>query len=126
MIEFDNREDFDEQSNEIAVTNNKHKVCKKVCLVFGYFLLIFIGLFSVIFGAFWQKFIIGAPPLDATFVEMPTKESIPEPEKVNPYLMENLTYLPVYPADVKIQTSTFSSFNYTLSDQFLIDGDPQL
>lgn len=40
--------------------------------------------------------------------------------------MKQLFYLPVMPADAKFDKSAVNFFNYTLSDQFLIQGQPFL
>lgn len=86
--------------------------------------LVLAGFFCILFGAFWQKFIIGAPPLDGSLIEIPKASDVPVLVKSNPYVMTELVHLPVSPLGAKIVSRDLVEFNFTLSDQFLIDGEP--
>jgi hypothetical protein len=97
----------------------------------GYFMLLLVGLFALLFSVFWHKFVLlGSSSSDAALVEslaeLPTAAEVPMPNKTNPFNMKNLIFLPVSPPLVSYNSKIAEPFNFTLSDDFLIGGDPYL
>ena len=55
---------------------------------------------------------------------MPSRADLPKLVIKNPFDMTKLTWLPVTPPGATVDTKLQKFFNWTLSDDFLIAGDP--
>ena len=87
-----------------------------------------ISVFSCLFSLYWQKFIIGGVASKEAQEEilsaLPSQADVPKLELKNPFDMTKLSWLPVTPPGATVDTKLQKFFNWTLTDDFLIAGDP--
>jgi hypothetical protein len=90
--------------------------------------LVFAGIIALVFALFWQKLLIGSgnAMLEEYSSRLPNATQTPNITLTNPFNMKELVYLPVFPEGATIDKKAVGTFNYTLSEDFLIKGEPNL
>ena len=120
------------KSDEGARVKNKaYSRLKATCVCFALSNLIFFGVIALFFPMFYQAFnLTGSMNAnDYSFSEEDVQiQEIPlnEINMTNPFNMAEMTKLAAYPAGMTINYSFMKPFTFTLSDEFLKEGDPQL
>ena len=116
------------QENVQVHTSKRSSRVKRCVLCFSLTSLFFVGCFAIVFALFWQKLLIGASTemLEEYSQSMPNASQVPNITLTNPFNMKELVYLPVFPEGATFDKKKVGLLNYTLADEFLIQGDPTL
>lgn len=86
------------------------------------------GFIAIMFAIFWHKKTAEGNIwlLEEYNQTIYNASNVPNLTITNPFDMKNLVYLPVSPEGATIDKKAIGMINYTLSDAFLIKGDPFL